>query len=238
MSPLRRAIETCLIALDWLIADGVPIEPDARWQGMKTPFPSQPYPNPLHPYSLPPGTIPHLSFLLLAAGIRKANRPPRPPSPNTENYPKPCDTGSPPSVLAAQFPQVDFSHLDPVYPDKTSPAAALYHCNKDAVIARGEAALRGLYGREENVIVVVSHSGFMRTAVAGRWFANADWRGFDFVGDRGDEGGQGWGEKGNERPMRLRLVEWEMTKGKGGMGRSREERVGWGEGLPEVKELN
>ncbi|KAL2256444.1 hypothetical protein VTK26DRAFT_1645 [Humicola hyalothermophila] len=32
VSPLRRALETCLLALDWLIEDGVPVEPDARWQ--------------------------------------------------------------------------------------------------------------------------------------------------------------------------------------------------------------
>jgi hypothetical protein len=30
---MRRAIQTCLISLDWLIDSGVPILPDARWQG-------------------------------------------------------------------------------------------------------------------------------------------------------------------------------------------------------------
>jgi hypothetical protein len=33
VSPMRRTIQTALIALDWLIDDGVPVEPDARWQG-------------------------------------------------------------------------------------------------------------------------------------------------------------------------------------------------------------
>jgi hypothetical protein len=33
VSPMRRAIQTCLIGLDWLIDSGVPILPDARWQG-------------------------------------------------------------------------------------------------------------------------------------------------------------------------------------------------------------
>jgi hypothetical protein len=33
VSPMRRAIQTCLISLDWLIDSGVPILPDARWQG-------------------------------------------------------------------------------------------------------------------------------------------------------------------------------------------------------------
>lgn len=34
-SPMRRAIQTCLAALDWLITgeEPVPIESDARWQG-------------------------------------------------------------------------------------------------------------------------------------------------------------------------------------------------------------
>jgi hypothetical protein len=30
---MRRALRTALIALDWLIEAGVPVVPDARWQG-------------------------------------------------------------------------------------------------------------------------------------------------------------------------------------------------------------
>lgn len=93
---------------------------------------------------------------------------------------------------------------------------------KEAILARGQSALADLYGRSEDVIAVVSHSGFMRTAVAGRWFENADYRVFDFA-DRG--GGEGEGGP-------YRLVEWEVTRGKGGMGRSKEVLVGIGEGLP------
>lgn len=70
-------------------------------------------------------------------------------------------------------------------------------------------------------MIVVSHSGFLRTAVAGRWFANADYRVFDFVSREG---------KDEEEPYRL--VEWDLTKGKGGMGRSEEGVVEFGEGLP------
>jgi hypothetical protein len=80
------------------------------------------------------------------------------------------------------------------------------------------------------MIVVVSHSGFMRTAVAGRWFANADYHIFDFA-ERKLEVEEGVGE-GGEEPYRL--VEWEVTRGKGGMGRIREEGVEFGEGLPDV----
>jgi broad specificity phosphatase PhoE len=140
---------------------------------------------------------------------------------DVENYPKPCDTGSPAPELAAEFPAIDFSGLDPVYPDKTSPAGVAYRYGKEPILARGQSALADLYTRTEDVIVVVSHSGFMRTAVAGRWFANADYRIFDFVDREG---------KGEEEPYRL--VEWELTKGKGGMGRSNEAVVEFGEGLP------
>ncbi|KAK3292962.1 histidine phosphatase superfamily [Chaetomium fimeti] len=170
-SPMRRAIQTTLIALDWLIDSGVPVIPDARWQ---------------------------------------------------ENYPKPCDTGTPAPTLATEFPQLDFSTLDPVYPDKTSPAGAAYHFSKTAVLARGQAALADLYARPEDVVVVMSHSGFLRTAVVGRWFGNADYRVFDFVEGDGDGDREGLG-----------LVEWELTRGKGGMGGSKGEVVALGEGLPE-----
>ena len=33
VSPMRRTLETCLIALDWLVEEGVRVEPDARYQG-------------------------------------------------------------------------------------------------------------------------------------------------------------------------------------------------------------
>ncbi|KAK4122003.1 hypothetical protein N657DRAFT_698621 [Parathielavia appendiculata] len=85
--PMRRAIQTCLIALDWLIDSGVPVVPSARWRDI---------------------------------------------------YPKPCDTGTPALQLAAEFRQIDFSCLDPVYPDRTSPAGARYAYEKGAILARGQ----------------------------------------------------------------------------------------------------
>ena len=130
----------------------------------------------------------------------------------TELYPKPCDTGTPGPLLAPQFPTIDFTALDPAYPDKTSPAGAQYAFTRPAVLARGQAVLRELRARDDlDVVVVVSHSGFLRSAVAvGRWFQNADWRVFDFESD-GDAAGE------------VGLVEWEVSRGKGGMGRSRED---------------
>jgi broad specificity phosphatase PhoE len=139
-----------------------------------------------------------------------------------ENQAKPCDTGTPVNLLAAEFPTIDFSQLDPVYPDKTSLAGAFYAYRRDAILARGQAALADLYARSEDVIAVVSHSGFMRTAVAGRWFQNADYRIFDFE-DR----------TGKDEKEPYRLVEWDLTKKNGGMGMSWEEPVALGSGLPE-----
>lgn len=71
---------------------------------------------------------------------------------------------------------------------------------------RGVVARKWLKARPEKVIAVVSHSAFLRTAVANRRFANADYRIFDFK---------------NDEPENVELVEWEMTEeGPGGMGRS------------------
>ena len=146
-----------------------------------------------------------------------ANLLPSPPI--TELYPKPCDTGTPIPQLAAEFPTIDFSRLDPVYPDKTSPAGVKYAYSKSAVLARAQEALKEIYEREDlDVVVVVSHSGFLRTGVAGVWFGNADYRVFDF---------------GGEKEGRFKLVEWEMTKGRGGMGTARNETVSWPEGIAE-----
>lgn len=139
-----------------------------------------------------------------------------------ENSAKPCDTGSPIPVVAAEFPLIDFASVDPVYPDKTSPASDLYHYRKDKLLARAQAVLGELYARPEGAVVVVSHSGFMRQAVTGDHYFNADYRIYDFE-ERlsGDEGA----------PFKLR--QWDLTKGNGGMGRSFDQIVALGVGLPD-----
>ncbi|KAF3760973.1 phosphoglycerate mutase-like protein [Cryphonectria parasitica EP155] len=139
-----------------------------------------------------------------------------------ENSAKPCDTGLPVSVVAAEFPKIDFSHVDPVYPDKVSPAGAKYKYKKENLLARAQSDLEELYHRPEKVIVVVSHSGFMRQAVTGDHYFNADFRVYDFA-ERApaEEGGP------------LKLTQSELTKGAGGMGRSWDEIVELGIGLPD-----
>ncbi|KAH8887840.1 phosphoglycerate mutase-like protein [Thozetella sp. PMI_491] len=135
-----------------------------------------------------------------------------------ENPDKPCDTGSPISALKDEFPGIDFSQLDPVFPDKTSPAGSRYWYTKKAVLARAQFALADLYARPEKTILVVSHSAFLRRAVTGSWWFNADYRIFDYEERKSDD-----------EPYRLK--QWELTA-KGGLGWSWEEKVVIGEDLP------
>lgn len=137
----------------------------------------------------------------------------------SENSAKPCDTGSSIDALKAEFPQVDFSQVDPVYPDKTSPAGSKYAYNKEALLARGQSSLGELYSRPEKAIIVVSHSGFLRQSVTGNWYFNADYRIYDFVE-----------RSSSDEPFKLK--QWELTeKGRGGMGWSWDETVEVGDGL-------
>lgn len=167
VSPMRRTIQTAILALDGLMDAGVPVRASALWQ---------------------------------------------------ENSAKPCDTGSPVAELAEEFPMVDFAHLDPSWPDKTSPAGKAYAYNRLAVLERARMALAELRERPEKAIVVVSHSGFMRQGMTGSWFFNADYRVFEFEGEG------------------LELRQWETTK-KGGLGKSFEERVVIGDGIPEEDQV-
>ncbi|KAI1331701.1 phosphoglycerate mutase-like protein [Xylariaceae sp. FL0255] len=140
-----------------------------------------------------------------------------------ENSDKPCDTGRDIKAVAAEFPDIDYSTVDPLWPDKRSTAASQYHYTKKAVLRRGQTALERLYSRPEKVIVVVSHSYFLRAGVAGTWFFNADYRIFDME------------QTGNS----YQVVQHAWTKKKGGgLGLSRTEPVMLGADLPEELEEN
>ena len=122
----------------------------------------------------------------------------------SENSDQLCDTGSDLKIIATEFPNLDFSRVDPAYPDKS--LGTPYAFTRSANIARGQACLQRLYDRPEKVIAVVSHSGFLRTAISKRRYDYADYRIFTFR--RGREG-------------ELKLVEDAITQRKGGaMGRS------------------
>ncbi|KAF2178619.1 phosphoglycerate mutase-like protein [Zopfia rhizophila CBS 207.26] len=137
-----------------------------------------------------------------------------------ENSDKPCDTGSPISVMASEFPRFDFSEVDPLYPDKTTSIHTNpYAFTRKAILARGQTCLKALYFRPERVIAVVSHSGFLRTAVCNRRFFNADYRIFDFD-ENAMKASKQKGEGFDGQGLFL-LKEWKDTEEKGGgMGRS------------------
>ena len=113
--------------------------------------------------------------------------------------------------MEKEFPQYDFSSVDPSYPDKTTDLKNNpYAFTQKAILARGQTCLKHLYSRPEKVIAVVSHSGFLRTSVCNRMFFNADWRVFSF--DK---------EAMQKSPGKFILKESEETeKNGGGMGRS------------------
>jgi hypothetical protein len=146
-----------------------------------------------------------------------------------ENADKPCDTGTSLPEISKEFPQYDFSAVDPSFPDKTTNLSQNpYAFTQKAILARGQTCLEDLYQRPEKVIAVVSHSGFLRTAVCNRMFFNADWRVFEF-----DE------EEMKKQEGKYVLKESEETEKKGGgMGRSDVGVFGVVEGdfPPEVQE--
>ncbi|KAI1136264.1 phosphoglycerate mutase-like protein [Hypoxylon sp. FL0543] len=137
-----------------------------------------------------------------------------------ENSVQPCDTGSTIDKLTQEFPNVDFSKLDPVFPDKTSPAASKYHFTKTAILNRAQSALKNLYARPEQVVIVVSHSAFLRQGVSGYWYFNADYRIFNFAPSNSIEDG-------------FRLEQHQSTReAGGGLGRSWIDPVVLGSELP------
>jgi broad specificity phosphatase PhoE len=83
------------------------------------------------------------------------NRNPHPHPGFQENSSKPCDTGSPPSVLREEFPELDFELVVDGWDSKTGEWGA-----DEVSLARRAAKMRKwLKDREEDEIVVVTHGG-------------------------------------------------------------------------------
>ena len=103
--------------------------------------------------------------------------------------------------MKEEFPDLalskTFDTVDSTYPSK----GGKYAFTQSAVVDRGMSALLDLRERTEKVIAVVSHSGFLRTAIGQALWNNADYRIFDFTDS--DEYG-------------LILKEWKETEEKGG----------------------
>ena len=106
----------------------------------------------------------------------------------------------------------------------------VYEYSREALLERGRRCRRWLRAREEDVIVVVSHAGFLSKAVCGRQFGNGDVRVWEF--GREDETGKGGMAEGKTRPVDedgkggkewngfkedgWRFVEWKETEDRGG----------------------
>ncbi|KAF4837024.1 putative phosphatase [Colletotrichum tropicale] len=135
-----------------------------------------------------------------------------------ENSAKPCDTGSSIAELSVEFPSVDFSSVDPVYPDKTSPAGAQYSYTKEAILGRARSSINSIYERKEKLVFVVSHAGFLRLGVTGHWFFNGDYRAFELY-------------KGDEADSNPELRQLQSTVS-GGLGKSWTDPVVIGSDLP------
>ncbi|KAJ2903832.1 hypothetical protein MKZ38_009308 [Zalerion maritima] len=97
-----------------------------------------------------------------------------------ETTDKPCDKGRPVADVKDDWPQFDFSTVlsDKYYPSKEGP----YVYTQDALMARIAKCLKFLQRRNEKVVCVVSHSGFMRR-LSRRKYGNADFRVFEFNED-------------------------------------------------------
>lgn len=121
------------------------------------------------------------------------------------------DVGRPIPELARDWPNVDWSAMDPVFPSKEG----IYEFSADALLRRGAEARKWLSNRPEKVIAVVGHGGFLRIGLGNRKFENADWRVFEFEEGDGDASGP-------------KLVEWEETEmSGGGLGTSPKGFFGW-----------
>ena len=119
--------------------------------------------------------------------------------------------------MKAEFPDVDFETVDPVWPDKTTPAGGRYAYTRTAILARGKRCMEELSRRPEKLVLVISHSGFLRVGVTGYWWMNADYRIFDF-------------EHATSGELRLRQDESTLS---GGLGLSWKDPVELGSDLPE-----
>ncbi|CAK7208789.1 hypothetical protein SBRCBS47491_000216 [Sporothrix bragantina] len=140
-----------------------------------------------------------------------------------ETTDNPCDTGVPIAEVSPKFPGVDFSLVDPVWPEKKTPEAQLYAFTRRDLVTRAQKVLAELYARPESVVAVVSHSAFLSKAVSGSMYANADFRIFDFeepVEVSSTAASEAAALSKDELPpLVYRLREWDETRqSHGGMG--------------------
>lgn len=96
--------------------------------------------------------------------------------PSQETTGNPCDIGSDVAEIAKDWPELDFSKLDPVYPAKTG----LYDPSEECLRRRALFARQWLYHRPEKYVIVVTHSGFIQRTVVGVKYKNVEYRTYNF----------------------------------------------------------
>ncbi|KAI5861856.1 phosphoglycerate mutase-like protein [Durotheca rogersii] len=94
-----------------------------------------------------------------------------------ETTDNPCDIGREPSSIMSEWPDFDFSGLDPIYPQKID----LYENSEEAFQKRASLVKRWLFRRPEKCVVVVTHSGFLKRVVQGPKFRNVEYRMYELV---------------------------------------------------------
>lgn len=113
--------------------------------------------------------------------------------------------GRPVAELEKDFPQFDWTQMDPAFPAKKG----LYEFSHKALTERGIVAKTWLHEREEKVIAVISHGGLCGWNLP-KEIRQRRLQSFDF-----EENGLG-------------LVEWKLTEDKGGgLGTSPKGHFGW-----------
>ncbi|KAI2613519.1 phosphoglycerate mutase-like protein [Hypoxylon fragiforme] len=99
-----------------------------------------------------------------------------------ETTDNPCDIGAELSEIKEEWPDYDFSSLDPIYPQKTG----MYKNSEEAFQTRASFARRWLSERNEDCIIVVTHSGFLKRVVKGPKFRNVEYRTYELVEESGE----------------------------------------------------
>ncbi|KAI0408900.1 histidine phosphatase superfamily [Xylaria palmicola] len=99
-----------------------------------------------------------------------------------EDTANPCDIGAERSQLETDWPDYDFTQLDPVYPQKTG----LYGPEEETIRKRAAVARQWLSEQSDKCIIVVTHSGFLKRVVPGPRYRNVEYRTYRI--ERADSG--------------------------------------------------
>jgi broad specificity phosphatase PhoE len=114
----------------------------------------------------------------LQTALLAFNRKPLPHPGFQENSAKPCDTGSPRSVLEKEFSDLDFELLD----DEWNSKKGEWGPDEVSLANRAMKMRRWLKDHKENEIIVVTHGGFLLYLVQEiKGFENAECRSYTFA---------------------------------------------------------